>query len=78
MDIEELRNINELLSNDGQISLGSIGPISCAAVASDDDICYAMLVRKSGESLSELLYRLDMAIYTAIEDGVFIDEINSA
>jgi len=37
----------------------------------------AALVRRDGESLLQLLKRLDTAIGTAWEEEVFIDEINS-
>ena len=37
-----------------------------------------MLVRRPGESLAELLQRLDAAIEDAYENGVYIDEVNAA
>jgi hypothetical protein len=36
-----------------------------------------MLVRRPGESLAELLQRLDAAIEDAYENGVHIDEVNT-
>jgi hypothetical protein len=36
----------------------------------------AALIRRKGESLLELLKRLDHAIDQAINDDIFIDEIN--
>jgi hypothetical protein len=35
-----------------------------------------MLVRREDESLEQLLIRLDRAIAMAVEDEIFIDEIN--
>ena len=48
-----------MLQGDGQISIGTIGPIDCAAVASDDHNMLAALQRREGESLADLLQRLD-------------------
>ena len=50
---------------------------SCAATAADEDQCLAMLVRRDGETLGQLLIRLDRAIGIAAEDEAFIDEINN-
>jgi hypothetical protein len=44
-----LNNIEFLIDGNGDITIGSIGPIRCAATASDDQ-CLAMLVRREGES----------------------------
>jgi hypothetical protein len=66
-----------LIDQGGQISVGGIGPIKCAAVANDDDQCYAMLQRRPGETLQQLLERLDAAIDTAITTEEMIDEINA-
>jgi len=51
-------------------------PIGCVATAVDEDCTYAMLVRRRGESLSQLLSRLDQAIDKALTLGIFTDEIN--
>lgn len=47
-----------------------------AAVASDDHNMLAALVRRDGESLMELLQRLDAAVDKAVNDQIFTDEIN--
>jgi hypothetical protein len=73
-----LPNIADLIDQGGQISVGGIGPIKCAAVANDDDQCYAMLQRRPGETLQQLLERLDAAIDTAITTEEMIDEINAS
>ena len=72
-----LPNIAALIDSGGQISVGGIGPIKCAAVANDDDQCLAMLQRRPGETLQQLLERLDAAIDTAITTEEMIDEINT-
>jgi len=71
-----LKHIAELLNGEGSVTLGAIGPVGCAAVASDGNNCLAMLVRYAGESLEDLLTRLDEAIRAAVEDEVLTDEIN--
>ncbi len=68
--------IESLIDGDGEITIGSIGPISCAAVASDGHQALAMLVRRDNENLRQLLIRLERAIALACEEEVFIDEIN--
>lgn len=71
-----LENIESLIDGNGEITIGSIGPIRCAATAVDEDQCLAMLVRRRGESLMQLLSRLDAAIENAYENQIFEDEIN--
>ena len=44
--------------------------------ANDDHNCLAMLQRRQGESLRDLLVRLDAAIAIAWNEERFIDEIN--
>jgi hypothetical protein len=70
-----LPNIAELIE-DGDITLGRLHPIGCVATAADEDRCLAMLVRHRGETLGQLLTRLDRAIGTAINEDIFTDEIN--
>lgn len=74
----KLENIEMLIDGSGEITIGRAGPVRCAACASDEDQCLVMLVRRPGESLSELLKRLDSAIEDAIEREIFVDEINGA
>lgn len=56
--------------------MGEIGPIQCAAVANDDHNMQAALRRRKGETLMQLLQRLDAALLRALEHDEFIDEIN--
>ena len=72
----ELVNIAELIDEGGQISIGQLHPIACAAVANDHHDCFAMLQRRPGETLHQLLQRLDAAIATARDSGIRFDEIN--
>ncbi len=72
----ELKNIEELIDNEGEITIGRIGPVRCGASASDEANCLAMLARRPGESFEAFLIRLDSAIEDAIEHDIFADEIN--
>jgi hypothetical protein len=60
----------------GDVTIGRIGPVRCAAAAADGDQSLAMLVRRPRESLGELLDRLDKAIGKAWDEEEYIDEIN--
>ncbi len=71
-----LENIEFLLKGHGDITLGCIGPIRCAATAASDGNTLAMLVRRPRESFMQFLSRLDKAIGTAMEEETVIDEIN--
>ncbi len=71
-----LPNIEWLLAEHGSITVGEISPVGCVAAAADNDTCYAMLVRKEGETVLELLHRLDKAIAKASENNSTIDEVN--
>lgn len=65
-----------LEGDDAQFSIGTIGPIPCAAVANDEHNMLAALVRRPGETLQQLLERLDAAVQLAMEQDIFTDEIN--
>jgi hypothetical protein len=66
-------------SEEGDITIGSLGynsTLSYTAVASDQHNMLVALVRRSGETLHQLLDRLENALGPALEDQVFVDEIN--
>lgn len=71
-----LANIDWLLAQHGAITLSEITPVGCVAAAADNETCYAMLARRDGETVLELLNRLDSAIATAAENNTTIDEVN--
>lgn len=75
--LESLENIEQLIADGGEITIGPMAGIACVATAVDDSNCLAMLQRRRSESLYQLLLRLDLAIDVALEQGEFIDEINS-
>lgn len=68
--------IEALLEGGGQVLMGTVLPIKGAAIAHDGKRTLAMLRRRPGEIVPELLARLEQAIATAIATGQVIDEIN--
>jgi hypothetical protein len=74
--LPELPYIEETIKHGG-ISIGIIPPLrECIAVAHEGRHRLAMPKRQEGESLAQLLSRLDLAIARAQTDDVFTDEIN--
>jgi len=69
-------HIELLLKGSGEITMGAVGPIRCAAFAVDDVQQLVALVRRRGESVVALLERLDAAVAKAWNEEVFTDEIN--
>ena len=73
----ELPHIAELIK-DGEITVGVVRPVGrCVAIANDGENTLAMLVKRKGETLAQLLTRLDLAIAKAYNEEIFTDEINS-
>lgn len=70
-----LPHLQELIDY-GEITVGMQPFGACMAAATDQDCTYAMLVRRDGESLLQLLIRLDEAVDQALTLGIFTDEIN--
>jgi ribosome assembly protein YihI (activator of Der GTPase) len=68
--------LEAFIGDEGQISIGNIGPVRGAAVASDPHTMLAALIRRRGETLPQLLMRLDAALQLALEHDCFVDEIN--
>jgi len=72
--------IEEFLdTEEGSITLGAVNHSSLGytAVASDEHDMLVALVRNRGETLHQLLDRLERALGPAIEDQVYVDEINN-
>jgi hypothetical protein len=69
-------NIDCLIQGGGDVTLGQVGPIECAATAADGDQMLAALVRRKGESFEELLDRLDAALQRRWDTDELLDEIN--
>ena len=70
-----LPHIAELIA-DGEITVGVLNPVGCVAVATDGHNSLAMLKRRPGETLMQLLARLDQAIERAWAEEIYTDEIN--
>jgi hypothetical protein len=71
-----LPNIEWLLAEHGAITISEVSPVGCVAAAADNNTCYAMLARRKGEAVLELLHRLDGAIANAVQTSTTIDEVN--
>jgi len=69
-------HIEEFVESGGNINIGPIEPIECAAVAADPHGMIAALVRRKGESFNDLVLRLDHAVDMAINHDAPTDEIN--
>jgi hypothetical protein len=65
------------LIDEGEITVGVVEPVGCVATAVDGSNCLAMLVRREGESLAQLLTRLDLAVGLAFAEDIFTDEVNA-
>jgi hypothetical protein len=71
-----LPNIAHLITY-GDITVGVLDPVGCVATAADEDRTLAMLKRRRGETLAQLLARLDQAIDKALTEDIYTDEINA-
>ena len=69
-------NIEAILDEGGDISVGRVGPIDCVASATTSYDCLVMLVRREGESFVAMLRRLDRSIGKAWANETTIDEVN--
>jgi hypothetical protein len=72
---QSLPYIGELMKH-GQITLGNVRPVGCVAVAHDGRQTVCMLLRREGETATQLLTRLDLAIAKAFTEGTRTDEVN--
>ncbi len=70
------QNITALVSRGGHVTVGRVAHLDCAAIAADEHTVYATLVRRRAESVAEFLQRLDQAIDRALNEGVFINEVD--
>lgn len=70
------RDIDSLIRGDGEVTLGRVGPVACAAIAADGGQMLVALVCRPRESFEQLLDRFDSALQRCWDDDVCIDEIN--
>jgi hypothetical protein len=71
-----MKNIEALIADGGDITIGAVYPIECVATAADNHNTVAMLVRRENETLNTLLKRLDKAIGKFYADDEIVDEVN--
>jgi hypothetical protein len=74
--VPRFEQIESLINGNGDITIGRVDSIPCAATASTEDQALAMLVRRKGETFLQLLARLDDAIAKALDEEIYVDEIN--
>lgn len=72
-----MKQIEALIEDGGEITVGDIHGVGCAATAADGHNTLAMLARRDGETLNALLRRLDCALGRYYDDGTVVDEVNS-
>jgi hypothetical protein len=60
----------------GQVTLGAVPPIGCAAIAHDGQHTRVALKRQADENLMRLLLCIDEALVSALDHGTVVDEIN--
>lgn len=70
-------NLEALLEEGGNLSLGQIATIPNAAVAADEHNMLVVQVRQPNESFIEILTRLDRALAEVNVTGSNIDDINT-
>ena len=69
-------HVDALIHGGGQIMIGAIRPVPVAAVAHDGRQPLAMLRCAPGESLQQILGRLETALALARTTGQRVDDIN--
>jgi hypothetical protein len=71
-----LGNIQSFLDETrGQITIGEIPPIRRAALAAQGKKARVALVCRDGETIAQLLERLDTALGKAMADNTVLDEV---
>ena len=73
---EKLPTLQWFADNGGQITLGSIPPLDCVAIAANEHGMIVALQRRTKESLADLIDRLDTSLDHCLQNETFIDEIN--
>ena len=70
-------NSKFLVDGNGEITIGAIASILCAATAADGEQGLAMRVRRDSETFAQLLVRRNRANAIAADDEAFIDAIKN-
>jgi hypothetical protein len=69
--------LQALMDDGGQVTLGAVGPIQSAAVASMPKGMLAGLVRREGEKWDDLLLRLNEAVMQSVVENRVINELHT-
>ena len=72
----EWPHLEDLITHGGQVTIGKIHPIECAAIAGNGKKMLAALQRRNGERLAELLQRLEQAVKEAQSSTRVTNEIH--
>jgi hypothetical protein len=67
--------LHRFVTSGGTIDVGRIDVMECAAVASDADKVWVVLVRRDGESFLGLLQRLDATLDRCLVRNEPVDEM---
>ena len=67
--------LHRFITSGGTIDVGRIDEIDCAAVASDSETLWAVLMRREGESLLGLLRRLEETLERCLAHNEPVDEM---
>lgn len=73
---QRMKNIETLISDGGDITIGMIAGVECGATEADGHNAVAMLVRRAGEAISALLQHPDKAVGRYCLTGDPTEEIN--
>ena len=68
-------HLEDLIAHGGQVTIGKIDPIECAAIAGNGKKMLAALQRRDGESLADFLQRLEQAVKEAQTSARITNEI---
>ena len=68
--------LQALMDDGGQVTMGAVGEIPAAAVASMPQGMLAGLMRRNGESWANLLLRLDEAVMQSVVENRVISDLN--
>jgi hypothetical protein len=60
----------------GQVTLGAVQPIGCAAIAHDGELTRVAVKHQNSENLMRFLLRFDEALVRALDNNTVVDEIN--
>ena len=68
--------LHQAIISGGAIDVGRIDVLDCAAVASDARTLWVALTRRQGETLVDLLTRLNDTLEQCLSNGACVDELH--